>query len=169
MSSNFGRRKLPLLQIAELGKTDARDYSFSFDPLHPQRSSRLVSEIGADGIHVGQDDLSVAEARRQAGGDVLVGKSTHSLDQAIAAERKARITSASARFSPHRPSPITPRRPAAHCQVSSAVHIPQFCIGGINEAMLQRYSRRSAPRRHCLGAAAKRRHSRLLPAREGNG
>ena len=36
---------------------------------------------GADGVHVGQEDLSVAEARRIAGGGVLVGKSTHTIEQ----------------------------------------------------------------------------------------
>jgi thiamine-phosphate pyrophosphorylase len=35
----------------------------------------------ADGVHLGQDDLSVADARRIAGSDLLVGVSTHSLDQ----------------------------------------------------------------------------------------
>jgi len=64
---------------------------------HPQ----LVSEIGADGIHVGQDDLSVAEARRQAGGGaILTGKSTHSLDQASLLKKKARTTSVSVRSTP---------------------------------------------------------------------
>src|SRR5260221_8672224 len=82
-------KKLPLPAIAKLGKTmralipeGARQASVLFilnD--HPE----LVSEIGADGIHVGQDDLSVAEARTQAGIGALVGKSTHSLEQAVAA------------------------------------------------------------------------------------
>ncbi len=40
---------------------------------------------GADGVHVGQDDLSVAEVRRIAGGNLLVGKSTHSQQQVVAA------------------------------------------------------------------------------------
>ncbi len=36
---------------------------------------------GADGVHVGQDDMSVAEVRRVAGADPLVGKSTHTPEQ----------------------------------------------------------------------------------------
>lgn len=39
----------------------------------------------ADGVHVGQDDLSVAEVRRIAGGAMLVGKSTHTPEQIDAA------------------------------------------------------------------------------------
>ncbi len=39
----------------------------------------------ADGVHVGQDDLSVADVRAIVGPDRLVGVSTHTLDQALAA------------------------------------------------------------------------------------
>lgn len=39
----------------------------------------------ADGVHVGQDDLPVAAARRVLGGDKLVGKSTHTAAQLEAA------------------------------------------------------------------------------------
>src|SRR5215467_2625211 len=36
---------------------------------------------GADGVHLGQDDLSVAEAREILGEDKIIGVSTHSIDQ----------------------------------------------------------------------------------------
>src|SRR6476661_5110473 len=41
----------------------------------------LVAAAGADGVHVGQDDAPVAEARRLAGPDALVGLSTHTPEQ----------------------------------------------------------------------------------------
>ncbi len=41
--------------------------------------------VDADGVHVGQDDLPVAAARRIVGRRIIVGKSTHTLDQARAA------------------------------------------------------------------------------------
>jgi thiamine-phosphate pyrophosphorylase len=41
---------------------------------------------GARGVHVGQDDLSVAAVRRVLGADAIVGLSTHDLDQARAAD-----------------------------------------------------------------------------------
>jgi thiamine-phosphate pyrophosphorylase len=41
----------------------------------------LARLAGADIVHVGQDDLSVREARRIAGADILVGKSTHTMAQ----------------------------------------------------------------------------------------
>ena len=37
--------------------------------------------VGADGVHLGQDDLSPAEARRLLGPGAIVGRSTHSLAQ----------------------------------------------------------------------------------------
>src|SRR6185503_17291415 len=45
----------------------------------------LVEACGADGVHVGQDDAPVAEARAAAGPDSIVGLSTHSAQQLLAA------------------------------------------------------------------------------------
>ncbi len=45
----------------------------------------IASIVGADGLHVGQDDLPIAEARRLLRPGAVVGKSSHSLDQAKAA------------------------------------------------------------------------------------
>ena len=45
----------------------------------------LLRDVPGEGAHVGQDDLTVAEAREAAGRPVIVGKSTHSLAQARAA------------------------------------------------------------------------------------
>jgi thiamine-phosphate pyrophosphorylase len=41
----------------------------------------LVEACGADGVHVGQDDMPAGEVRRLVGDDVLVGLSTHSPEQ----------------------------------------------------------------------------------------
>lgn len=46
----------------------------------------LISD--ADGVHLGQDDLPLPEARRILGKEKLIGVSTHSLEQAIEAERE---------------------------------------------------------------------------------
>jgi thiamine-phosphate pyrophosphorylase len=45
----------------------------------------LVAAAGADGVHVGQDDTPVGEARAAVGGERIVGLSTHSVAQADAA------------------------------------------------------------------------------------
>jgi thiamine-phosphate pyrophosphorylase len=47
----------------------------------------LARAAGADGIHVGQDDMPVEQARELTGGELLVGLSTHSPEQFDAALR----------------------------------------------------------------------------------
>lgn len=42
--------------------------------------------VDADGVHLGQDDMPVADARRIAP-DLIIGASSHSLEEALAAER----------------------------------------------------------------------------------
>jgi thiamine-phosphate pyrophosphorylase len=100
---------------------------------------QLVPSIGAQGAHVGQDDFSVADARWRAGralaGEVpppLIGKSTHSFDQAVAAEKEGADYIG---FGPLFATPTKPGRPAIGLEeiarVHAAVKIPIFCIGGI--------------------------------------
>jgi thiamine-phosphate pyrophosphorylase len=74
----------------------------------------LVEACGADGVHVGQDDTPVAEARAQAGVGALVGLSTHSpeqFDAALVAEGDARPDQLSA--GPVWETPTKEGRPAA--------------------------------------------------------
>jgi thiamine-phosphate pyrophosphorylase len=58
------------------------------DALRPHRVSFFVNDrpdvaflADASGVHVGQDDLDVEQARRVVGSDKLVGVSTHNLEQ----------------------------------------------------------------------------------------
>ncbi len=47
---------------------------------------QLAKELDADGVHLGQDDGAVAEARALLGPSKVIGKSTHNLDEAVRAE-----------------------------------------------------------------------------------
>lgn len=47
----------------------------------------IAIAIGADGVHLGQDDLSPEAARRLLGESAIIGYSTHSIEQAKAAAR----------------------------------------------------------------------------------
>ncbi len=92
----------------------------------------MLREVPAEGVHVGQDDMTVAGARAAAGRACLVGKSTHSLAQAeAAAEEGADYIG----FGPLFATPTKPGRPAIGLAAIAAVHrlvdIPVFCIGGI--------------------------------------
>lgn len=48
--------------------------------------ARLARELDADGVHLGQDDGSVGAARELLGPGKIIGKSTHTLDEALQAE-----------------------------------------------------------------------------------
>ena len=97
----------------------------------------LLREVAAEGAHVGQDDMSVAEARAAAGRPVIIGKSTHSLVQARAAlEEGADYIG----FGPLFATPTKPGRPAIGLDDIATVHadvsLPIFCIGGIKNENL---------------------------------
>jgi thiamine-phosphate pyrophosphorylase len=95
----------------------------------------LVAACGADGVHVGQDDMPVAEARAAAGADVLVGLSTHSrvqLDAALADGEADQVS-----VGPVWETPTKEGRPAAGLDyVRYAARVagerPWFAIGGID-------------------------------------
>lgn len=48
---------------------------------------RLAKELDADGVHLGQDDGDIADARALLGPGKVIGKSTHNLEEALRAER----------------------------------------------------------------------------------
>lgn len=113
-------------------------------PLIVNDFPQLVPAVGAQGAHVGQDDFSVADARWRAGrslaGEValpLIGKSTHSLAQAVAAAAEGADYIG---FGPLFATPTKPGRPAIGLdeirRVHEVVQIPIFCIGGIKLANL---------------------------------
>jgi thiamine-phosphate pyrophosphorylase len=95
----------------------------------------LASRCGADGVHVGQDDMPPAEVRRLAGSDRLVGLSTHSaaqLDAAMAASEADELS-----VGPVWQTPTKEGRPAAGLEyvryaASHAGNRPWFAIGGID-------------------------------------
>ena len=48
----------------------------------------IALEIGADGVHLGQGDMSIEEAREICGDKLIIGLSTHSVEQAIDADQE---------------------------------------------------------------------------------
>ena len=92
----------------------------------------LAVAAGADGVHVGQDDLAVAEVREQVG-DRLIGLSTHSRDQLAAAlETEADYVC----VGPVYATPTKPDYPAVGLELvrhaAETVDRPWFAIGGID-------------------------------------
>ncbi|RLB71451.1 MAG: thiamine phosphate synthase, partial [Deltaproteobacteria bacterium] len=78
----------------EIRPDDRRKMAEKLKRLCRQHKARLIindlpelaHEIDADGVHLGQDDVSIAQARQILGHQKLIGISTHSVDQALKAE-----------------------------------------------------------------------------------
>lgn len=90
---------------------------------------------GAAGVHLGRHDLPLEAARRLCGPDMIIGISTHSVEQAMAAERGGADYIG---FGPMFPGGLR-NNPAGQGlamlrAVRAAVRIPIVAIGGITEA-----------------------------------
>lgn len=95
--------------------------------------------VRADVLHLGQDDLPVRTARAIVGEDILIGRSTHSPEQAAAAATEPGVDYFAA--GPTWPTPTKPGRPAAGpglLEYAASHHYarPWFAIGGIDETNL---------------------------------
>ena len=93
----------------------------------------LAVASGADGVHLGQDDMAVQTARAIVGPDLLIGRSTHSPQQIDGAAGADYIG-----VGPVHATPTKLGRPAVGLDLVryAAGHaaVPFFAIGGIGEA-----------------------------------
>ena len=96
--------------------------------------------IGADAVHLGQDDLSVKDARLVAGDALAIGVSTHDEVQARAAfDAGADYVGFGPVFptrTKERPDPVVGE--LALTRVAAALSIPVVAIGGIDLANIHR-------------------------------
>ena len=99
----------------------------------------LAALVDADGVHIGQDDGTLAEAREIVGPGKWIGRSTHSLEQARAALAEGFDCIG---FGPLFPTPTKAGRPGIGLDAVATMErevgskIPAFCIGGITPATL---------------------------------
>jgi thiamine-phosphate pyrophosphorylase len=93
----------------------------------------LVEACRADGVHVGQEDMSPAEARDLVGSERIVGLSTHSEEQLAAAQAEPVDYVA---VGPVFETPTKPGRAAVGLKLVRAAaetaRLPWFAIGGID-------------------------------------
>ncbi len=98
----------------------------------------LVGDTHANGAHIGQDDGSLAAARAEAGPGKIIGRSTHTVEQALAARDEG------ADYLGFGPLFATPTKPdyapiglddiaRVHAEITDR---PIFCIGGIKNENL---------------------------------
>lgn len=98
----------------------------------------LAVAAGADGVHVGGEDLPVEAARAVVGEGRIVGATTHSLAEA---RRAARAGADYLSVGPMYPSPTKPGLPArgfSYLEAAKRLGVPHFCIGGITGRNVRR-------------------------------
>jgi thiamine-phosphate pyrophosphorylase len=98
----------------------------------------VAVEAGADGVHVGQDDMPVAKARELVGPDLLIGLSTHAPEQVDAHDASLADYIG---VGPVHETPTKPGRPAVGVELVryAAAHAPRpfFAIGGLDAENLE--------------------------------
>jgi thiamine-phosphate pyrophosphorylase len=132
-----------VLQLRDKNLSDAMLLQRALTLVELTRESRTLSIIndrpdiailaGADGVHLGQEDLPAAHVRRLVGNQVLIGVSTHSVAQAVeAVELGADYIGVGPTF-PSRTKQFTEFTglPLLR-EVASRVSVPAFAIGGID-------------------------------------
>ncbi|MDD5409302.1 MAG: thiamine phosphate synthase [Candidatus Omnitrophica bacterium] len=93
---------------------------------------------GADGVHLGQEDLPLKEARKLLGKDKIIGISCHNLSQALKAQKEG------ADYIGIGPVYSTATKPECRAiglgvlrQLRGKIKIPYFAIGNINEGNIK--------------------------------
>lgn len=100
-----------------------------------------AKQLGADGIHVGQSDMNISEARRILGEIAIIGTSAHNVAEAVRAEKQgANYIGCGAVFPSGTKTDTTPLSSEELCKIRRAVSIPVVAIGGITADNVQALS-----------------------------
>jgi thiamine-phosphate pyrophosphorylase len=121
----------------------------------------VAREAGADGVHVGQDDMPVADVREIVGPDMLIGLSTHAEQEIDAAAPAAADGTPLVDYigvGPVHETPTKAGRPAVGVELVgyAAAHasVPFFAIGGLSVANIGQAIAAGASRAVVLRAIA---------------
>lgn len=94
----------------------------------------LALEIGADGVHVGQEDMEAGLVRQKLGPGKILGVSAHSPEEALRAQAAgADYLGAGSVFHTGTKTDVSTLSYDTLGDICAAVHIPVVAIGGINE------------------------------------
>jgi thiamine-phosphate pyrophosphorylase len=91
----------------------------------------IAAIVGADGVHLGQHDLPIAEARRLLRPGAIIGRSTHSLAEARAAINAGPDYLSIGSVFPSGTKDVQPVGLETVREVATAVSLPIVAIGGI--------------------------------------
>ncbi|MGN0480404.1 MAG: thiamine phosphate synthase [Lachnospiraceae bacterium] len=92
----------------------------------------LAAKIGADGVHVGQSDMSVGDARKLLGHNAIIGATAKTVEQAVAAQAAgADYLGSGAVFGTDTKADARPMDLSLFTEICNSVTIPVVAIGGI--------------------------------------
>ena len=146
LAIELARAGCPIIQLRAKGWS-TRDVTAVatelIKPLHQHGAKLIINDhtsvaatVGADGVHLGQEDSSVEEARIMLGPHALIGLSTHSLEQARLAKNVDYIG-----YGPV--FETTTKHAAGHARGTDALReaveassVPVIAIGGVNHKNL---------------------------------
>ena len=94
----------------------------------------IAQRSGADGVHIGQEDLEAGCVRRILGPDKIVGVSAHSVEEALRAQAAgASYLGVGAAFATGTKADAKPISRETIRAITAAVEIPVVAIGGVNQ------------------------------------
>lgn len=103
-------------------------------PLIINDNIEIALSSGADGVHVGQDDMNIVEARKIAGDKLVIGVSAHNVEEALLAEKNgADYLGSGAVFGSRTKSNVHTLPLETLKNICASVKIPVVAIGGINK------------------------------------
>tara|TARA_B100000902_G_scaffold352423_1_gene363152 strand:- start:1092 stop:1718 length:627 start_codon:yes stop_codon:yes gene_type:complete len=120
-----------ILEIAKQIKPICKDLG---TPFIINDYPEIAGEIEADGVHIGQEDGKINDAKKASANCRIIGRSTHNLDQVRAANNEGADYIG---FGPLYATNTKPGRPAIGLNDITQAHKefkgPIYCIGGVNE------------------------------------
>ncbi len=126
------------LEEAKALRTLCRQYGV---PFIINDNVQIALACGADGIHVGQEDMVANQVRARVGGDMLIGVSCHTLQEALeAVENGADYLGVGTMFATATKSDALPVTIDTLKTICQAVTVPVVAIGGIHEGNLMQLS-----------------------------
>lgn len=137
------------LREKELGESEFLKEAIEISALCKSRGVPLIIndnvdiavKCRADGVHVGQDDMSVAQVRRIVGSEMMIGASAHSVEEALEAVKNgADYLGAGAVFSTSTKSDTNILPLETLRDICRAADVPVVAIGGINKENIMKLS-----------------------------
>ena len=97
----------------------------------------IAIACGADGVHVGQEDMAAAQVRRRVGDSMMIGVSVHSVEEAVEAVKNgADCLGVGAMFSTSTKADASVLPREVLRDICNAVDVPVVAIGGIGKGNL---------------------------------